>query len=64
MPHTIENASVVKDTGKAILVDAPDFGVAEWIPQSVIHEDSEVYEAGTDGDLIVTDWFARKKGWI
>lgn len=34
-----------------------------WIPQSQIHEDSEVYEKGTEGSLIVTAWLAREREW-
>jgi hypothetical protein len=26
-------------------------------------DDSEVYKHGTDGVLIVSDWFAEKRGW-
>lgn len=60
----IENARCVAETAQAICVTAPDFDEDEWIPQSQIDEDSDVYKKGTDGTLIVSDWYARKKGWI
>jgi hypothetical protein len=66
MPFTIENATCLReaDSGKAILVEAKFFddGV-EWIPVSQIDDNSEVYKKNTEGDLIVSNWLARKKGW-
>jgi hypothetical protein len=44
-----EQKSEYKDTGKF------------WIPQKAIHDDSEVYRAGTNGKLVVWDWFAEKE---
>lgn len=63
MPIPIENAKCIKDTGKAILVEAPEFDEPQWIPQSQVHEDSEVYGEGDEGCLIITDWWAAKQGW-
>lgn len=54
---------VVKDSGQALLVKTVS-GKEFWVPQSVIHEDSEVYKEGTKGKLIVHKWWARKGGWI
>jgi len=59
----IENAKCVRETEKAILVEASDFDEPVWVPQSQIDEDSEVYKVGTEGDLIVLDWWAEKQGW-
>jgi len=66
---TITDAVCVGETASAILVEAPFFedveGSAEvWIPQSVVHDDSEVYTEGTDGELVIHYWFAQKKGWV
>lgn len=36
---------------------------SEVIPQSQIHDDSEVYAAGTEGVLIIPIWLATKRGW-
>lgn len=64
--YRIEDAEGIRDSnsGKALLVSAPDFLEDEWIPHSQIHNDSEVYKPGTTGVLIVSDWFAEKKGWV
>jgi hypothetical protein len=62
----IENCSVLHQTDFALLVESENFDSEdgqEWIPQSVIHENSEVWKLGTEGDLLVSDWFAKKKGW-
>jgi hypothetical protein len=57
-----EECECIKATGKAILVLVD--GDPQWIPQSQVHEDSEVYCAGDVGDLIVKRWFAEKEGMI
>jgi len=64
--YTVENAEALMESssGKALLVAAPDFDDPQWIPHSQIHEDSEVYKVGTDGNLLVNNWFAEKKGWV
>ena len=49
-------------TPKAILVLRK--GKEVWIPQSAIHEDSEVYKKGDEGKLLVKMWWAEKEGWI
>lgn len=64
MSFEIENARCIHDTGKAILVEAPDFDEPEWIPQYAVHEDSEVYKLGTEGTLVVNESWAEKKGWL
>lgn len=49
-------------TSKAILVVVE--GEEKWIPQSLIHDDSEIYGEGHTGTLIVPEWFARKEGLV
>jgi len=49
-------------TDKAVLIDIEDHGET-WIPQSQIHDDSEVWKSGQDGEVVVTLWFAEKRGW-
>ena len=34
-----------------------------WWPKSVIHDDSEVYDLGHEGRLVVKHWAAVKRGW-
>jgi len=64
--YTVENAEALKesDSGKALLVEAPDFDKPEWVPHSQIADDSEVYKVGHQGDLVVSNWLAEQKGWV
>ena len=55
----IENAKGIKATDKALLVLVE--GQEVWIPQSQIHDDSEVWKAGDEGTLIIPDWLAVEK---
>ena len=55
-----EGISVLQETEKAIKCEIE--GEEFWIPKSVIHEDSEVYEEGTEGSLIIKRWWAEKNG--
>jgi len=67
---TVTDAVCISETGIAILVQAPFFddvdgtGGEVWVPKSVVHDDSEVYTEGTDGDLVVVYWFAERRGWV
>lgn len=48
-----------RKTEKAILVRFPN-GVEQWIPQSVVHDDSEVWTTdadGNEGDVVVQAWW-------
>jgi len=56
----VEDASCEKETGAAILVEID--GESVWVPKSQIHEDSEVYEEDTSGNLIVSKWWGKEKG--
>lgn len=59
----IENARCIRETERAILVEADDLGEAIWVPKSQVHMESEVWKNDTDGVLIVSDWFAEQRGW-
>jgi hypothetical protein len=56
----IHDVFVEAETAKAILcvIENEEF----WVPKSQIHDNSEVYEKGQDGTLIVTSWWAEKEG--
>lgn len=54
-----EDVTVIRETDAALLVDVD--GKEVWIPKSQIDDDSEVYKAGTDGTLIVSEWIAKEK---
>lgn len=59
-----EGVVAIKDTGKALccVID----GEQVWIPQSQIHDNSEVYDAkdNSEGTLVVTEWIALQKGLV
>lgn len=64
-PETEDTASFddvvcLRSTDKAILVDID--GDEHWIPQSQVHEDSEVYRQGQTGTLVITQWIAKQRG--
>jgi len=73
MPVTrFDDCECVHDTGLACLVIIPELVGNEkqphlkdtgqfWIPKRAIHDDSEVYEIGTSGTLVVFDWFAENE---
>jgi uncharacterized iron-regulated protein len=56
------DVEVIRNTGKALLILFED-GREKWIPSSVIHDDSEVFDTGHEGDLLVQEWFVEKNGW-
>lgn len=61
----VEDAKCTAETAKAVLVEHSIFdGGKAWIPKSQISNDSEVFEKGTDGLLIVSKWLAEQNGWI
>lgn len=67
MNYEIENAEVLRESqsGKALLIGAPDFDKPRWIPKSVIGEDSELWKTGQEpGTLTVEQWFAEKEGLL
>lgn len=57
---TLADVKALRGTDKALLclID----GEEVWIPQSQITDDSEVYEVGGEGKLVITAWFAGQKG--
>ena len=58
--HDIASVVCRSETAKALLCVVD--GKSVWIPKSVISEDSEVYQAGDEGALIIKQWFAEKEG--
>ncbi len=60
----IEGATAVHATDKALRVELPEpYDPDQWIPRSVVHDDSEVFEAGHEGKLVVLRWWARRQEW-
>jgi len=59
----IEDCYAENETPKALLVRLPD-DEEVWIPKGHIDDDSEVYERGHNGKLVITKWIAQQKGLI
>lgn len=61
---TFPDCRAIKESksGEALLV-AVD-GKEVWIPQSQIDDDSEVFEVGNRGELVVSQWIAEQKGLV
>jgi hypothetical protein len=56
----IDGVTAKKETDKALLVEID--GDEHWIPKSQIDDDSEVYQEGDEGELVVSLWIAEQKG--
>lgn len=59
-PHTMGEGKCIRATAKALLVRIGDKEV--WVPQSVVHDDSEVFKDGDEGTFVVKLWWAEKNG--
>lgn len=57
----VEGAVCLRESRKAIYVRA--LGALFWVPQSVIHDDSEVYRANDAGRLVLMEWWVRQQVW-
>lgn len=55
MPESMGDVVVIAETRAAIRVDDGDF--AFWVPKSVIHTLSAVWEADQEGELVVEAWW-------
>lgn len=62
-PFNAGNVTARRETAKAILVDRGNGRPAEWCPKGQIARTSQVKKAGDVGELYVTAWIAREKGW-
>jgi len=64
----IDGVKVLRATERAILCRIPaDNGSDEprevWVPQSQVTSDSEVWQSGDEGTLVVTHWWAEREGF-
>lgn len=61
---SFDDCEAAKETDKALLVYFGDLEKKLWVPKSQIHDDSEVWEEGQSGTLVVTGWWAGKNGLL
>jgi len=60
-PHTLGDGKIIRETDKALLIRANDKDI--WVPKSVVHDDSEVFDMENDeGTVVVKRWWAEKNG--
>jgi hypothetical protein len=61
-PVSFDDVVCLSQTKMAIkvLVDGEEY----WIPKSQVNEDSEVYQKGDEGKLIVPRWLAEEKEMV
>ena len=57
-----DDCVAIHATAKALLVRVPDLGEDLWIPQSVIDDESEIFDVDHKGELVIKEWWARKEG--
>ena len=57
---SLDVEEVIAETDKAILVRFDDREL--WVPKSQVSDNSDVYEKGDSGNLIISPWFAEKEG--
>ncbi len=61
----VEEAVVVKERPKALLIQSYAVEGEFWVPKSAVHDDSEVWRAGQEaGDLVVEAWAVKGKGVV
>jgi hypothetical protein len=62
--YTLKGVKATRFSEKAMLVRLKD-GSERWVPNSVVHDDSEVYNAANaEGKLVVHMWWAQKEGLV
>lgn len=57
-----DDVTALAATDRAVLCEI--HGQQYWVPQSQIHEDSEVWKRGDKGTLVVTQWWAEQRGLV
>lgn len=65
-PVSLGNCSVEYDSGKALKVQLDNEDEIRWIPSSVVHADSDVYDddENSTGEIKVKRWWAEKEGLV
>lgn len=64
-PFTYEKPVIaIAETANGLRVRVEGTTNQFWVPKEAIHYDSEVWENGHEGKLIVAEWLAEKRGWV
>lgn len=59
---TLNGVACIRGTEAALLCRID--GKEVWIPRSHVDDDSEVWEPGQEGDLVISEWIATQKGLV
>lgn len=54
----------ISTSGKGLLVQSSNLSKPDWFPIMAIDDDSDVFAPETTGNLIVSEWLAKKRGWV
>lgn len=63
---------VERGTPRSLLITSPNLPQnpemgnrrEAWVPRSNVDDDSEVYEPGHKGTMLIAGWFAESKKWL
>ena len=57
-------ARCIRESPKALLVRIEGETEPVWLPKSQVKDESEVFAEGHDGELVLSRWICKEKGWI
>lgn len=66
-PTEIEDCEVLRESDDAIevsFIEADGSVGCAWVPKSQICDESEVWETGDSGILVIPEWLAEEKGMV
>jgi hypothetical protein len=58
--HEVLHATVIRESDKALMVAIRGIEGSRWVPKSLVHDDSEAYQAGASGTLMLPTWFVER----
>jgi len=66
MSFEIGDAQIVHETEDSLFIEAPKFGGdSVCIPmRQVWFSESDAKKVGDVGTIVVSDWLAKKRGWV
>ena len=65
-PESLGHGKVTKATDKALEIELTELGETRWIPRSILHVNSEVYDGdkNREGEVVVQQWWALQEGLV
>ena len=62
-PYKLGDGKITRETEKAVLF-VTKTGDQLWVPKSVVHDDSDVFKNGDEGEFKVKHWWAAKNDHV